>query len=896
MTSSTSMPLLEKVSASLTGELRRYLDRHRREVELMIRDGGKDAGERAGAKHARAFDGLLCSLFQAVHAALVREGTWRPVTLAAVGSYGRGAVSFASDLDVRLLCGGAEAELARPIAEALLYPLWDSGLAIGHQVVTPDEQIELARTDLPTATSLLDWRTVAGERAPSDALLERAFEGVFGIGEIKRFLERLAARAHSRTERYGGSVYLLEPDVKNGPGGLRDLDVAHWAARARWRVSGLSDLVRVGVLVPRELKGIEEAAELMWRVRNLLHVLAGRRSDRLSFDRQEQLAETLGYGTGGAAVERFMSDYYRHARSLERARDMLLSRAAPPPTKRPHAVSIGRGLKVINGAVTLAHPGALDTEPALAFRLYDEAVRRRLPVYEFARDAVARAATHPAFAERLRESEEAAKLFVKLVCTAQRSCFRQGSIVGELHDVGLLVAMIPEFAPVVGRVHHDVYHVYTVDAHSVAALDRLRALMRGDLAGEFPLASRLAAEVARPQVLCFATLLHDVGKDIGGRNHSERGHEMAREILQRLRLPDGQIAEVQHLVLKHLRMYHVATRRDIDDPETLSAFCDEVHGREGLRELFLLTVADVSTTSPTAMTSWKARMLDELYRASDRRLSAGSERRGEALDQKRNAVLERLPPDQSREERRFVEHFLQAIPERYLHANDPADILRHMAFAHRTRFEASAVDVLKRDDEYAELAFVADDRPGLLAIVTAALASSRLSVVGAQVYSWLDASGRIRALDMFWVRGSGSADAVVSLVPRLERDLARLLSGEIAPAELVRRGAVAPSWSERRTPEVPTEVAFDDRASAHTVLEVTTRDRPGLLFWLAHALQEAGLTIALAKINTEGTSVADVFYVTDAAGTKLLAPERIEEIRARILDTLAQLSRTESPS
>lgn len=861
----------------------------------MIRAGGADAGERAGARHAQTFDGLLCSLFQAVRATLTAQGSWRPVTLAAVGSYGRGAVSFASDLDVRLLVAGREAATAHPIAEALLYPLWDSGLAIGHQVVTTEELIDLAGRDLPTATSLLDWRTVAGERASSDALLERAFEGLFGIGRIRDFLERLATRAVARTERYGGSVYLLEPDVKNGPGGLRDLDVAHWAARARWRVERLSDLVRIGVLVPRELAFIEEAAELMWRVRNLLHVLAGRRSDRLSFDRQEQLAETLGYGTGGAAVEHFMSDYYRHARSLERARDMLLSRAAPAPSKRPYAQSIGRGLKIVGGAVTLAHPGALDAEPALAFRLYDEAVRRRLPVYEFARDAVARAATHPGFAVRLRESEEAAKLFVKLVCTAQRGRFRRQSIVGELHDIGLLVAMIPEFAPVVGRVHNDVYHVYTVDAHSIAALDRLRALMRGDIAGEFPLASRLAAEVARPQVLCFATLLHDVGKDIGGRNHSERGHEMAKEILERLGLPADQIAEVQHLVLKHLRMYHVATRRDIDDPETLAAFCDEVHGREGLRELYLLTVADVSTTSPTAMTSWKSRMLDELYRAADRRLSEGKDgRRG--LDEKRAAVLERLEPAANREAQRFAQHFLQAIPERYLHANERSDILRHMSFAHRARFDAFGVEVLARDDEYAELAFVADDRPGLLAIVTAALASARLSVVGAQIYSWLDASGRVRALDLFWVRGSDSADNVVALLPRLERDLARLLSGEIAPADLVRRGTKAPKWSERRTPDVPTEVAFDDRASAHTVLEVTTRDRPGLLFWLAHTLQEAGLTIALAKINTEGSSVADVFYVTDASGAKLLAPSRIEEVRSRILDTLDQLSRTESSS
>ncbi len=269
-------------------------------------------------------------------------------------------------------------------------------------------------------------------------------------------------------------MYLLEPDVKNGPGGIRDLDIAHWAARARWRVHDLSELVRLGD--PRSARMAEHRSGDATS-RGAFETCstctpAGARIG-LSFDRQEQLAEDLGYGSGGPAVERFMSDYYRHARVIERSRDMILSRAAPPPGRRPHAVSVGRGLTLVNGAVSLSHPAALDSEPALALRLYDEAVRRDVPVYEFARDSVARAASLPAFCEKLRASDEARRLFVRLATTAQRSKQRGGSILGELHDVGLLVAMIPEFSPVVGRVHHDVYHVYTVDAHSVAAVDKL---------------------------------------------------------------------------------------------------------------------------------------------------------------------------------------------------------------------------------------------------------------------------------------------------------------------------------------------------------------------------------------------------------------------------------------
>jgi [protein-PII] uridylyltransferase len=884
-------PLLERMSPELAAELRRYLDRHRGEVEAMIRTAGREAGVPAAERHAKVFDGMLSSLFYAVMAAMSQTGQWVPTALAAVGSYGRGSVAFGSDLDVRLLPTAGSVERVQGIAEALLYPLWDVGLSVGHQVVNASELIDLARTDLPTATSLLDWRLIAGPREPSDQLLARVFEGVFGMGEIAGFLRRLGARAEERHQRFGGSVYLLEPDVKNGPGGIRDLDVAHWAARARWRVAHLPDLVRLGVLVPREWQQIDQANDFHWRVRNLLHVYAGRRTDRLSFDRQEEIARDLGHGSGGPAVERFMSEYYRHARVIERARDMVLSRAMPPPTRAPHATHIARGLSLVNGQVSLQNPAALETEPALALRLYDEAIRRDIGVYEFARDVVTRAASLPGFCERLRASEEAARLFVRLCSMAQTTRMKRGSVIDELHDVGLLVAMIPEFLPVVGRVHHDVYHVYTVDAHSVAAVDRLRALVRGDLAAEFPLASRLAAEIARPNVLYFATLLHDVGKDIGGRNHSERGRDMAGEILARLKLTDPEIHEVQHLVFQHLRMYHVATRRDIDDPRTLDDFCQALHGHEGLRELYLLTVVDVSTTSPTAMTSWKVRMLDELYLACERRMSEGGTTEP-ALDEKRHALEAVWPEPRSAVD---FSHFLRAMPERYLHANPAHEIETHARFLLAAEGKRASVALLSTDEEYLQIGFTADDRPGLLAIITATLAAARLAVVGAQIHSFTDRAGRTRALDLFWVKSGSDPSGASALFPRIERDLLRLLDGELKPAQLV-GGGPAPSFRVGHTPAVPSEVRFDDRATGSTVLEVTTRDRPGLLFWLAHTLQEAGVAITLAKINTEGTRVADVFYVIDASGAKLVDPARIEGLRSRILSTIAELEAREVSS
>ncbi|HEX6767234.1 MAG TPA: HD domain-containing protein, partial [Polyangiaceae bacterium] len=746
-TEPSSVPSLDRRSPSIGAELKIYVSRHRSTIEQMVKGAGPDAGHPAALRYSKVLDGLLGSLLSALESTH-EDGPWPLLGLAAVGSYGREEPAFHSDLDVRLIAN-VRPERVRPIAEALLYPLWDAGLNIGHQLVTVNEVLDMAQTDLPTATTLLDWRVVTGDRTLSEKMLNRAFEGLFGISNIGKFLERLAARVTERSERYGGSVYLLEPDVKNGIGGLRDIDVAHWAARARFRVSTLKELVHRGIILAREWPPIDQAYTLLFRVRNLLHLYAGRRSDRLSFDRQEALAKDLGYGGGGAGVERFMSEYYRNARVIAQTRELMLARAEPPPKRKPREKSIGGGLKLTNDQISIENPAALEADPALALRVYDEAVRRDLPVYAFARDAIVRAVSEPAFCEALRANEEAARLFVRLCTVVQRTRLRDGSVLKELHDVGLLVAMVPEFSPVVGRVHHDVYHTYTVDVHSVAALDRLRAFARGEMAAEHPLASRLAAEISRPNVLFFAALLHDIGKDEGGKNHSERGFDMVRVILERLGVREQDVREVQHLVLKHLRMYHVATRRDIDDPATLEAFSEEVHGREGLRELYRLTICDVSTTSPTALTSWKARVLESLYLSTDALLSEGRKAEGEVrLEQIRKTVLAEV---RERGERDFLEHFLKAMPDRYLHANEPIDIVRHSRFARAAQMKHVNVTVVTNHDPYVELGFIADDRPGLLAMITATLAAVRFKILSAQVNNWVDTFGRTRALDLFWV-------------------------------------------------------------------------------------------------------------------------------------------------
>jgi [protein-PII] uridylyltransferase len=394
----------------------------------------------------------------------------------------------------------------------------------------------------------------------------------------------------------------------------------------------------------------------------------------------------------------------------------------------------------------------------------------------------------------------------------------------------------------------------------------------------------------------MATLLHDVGKgypDASGsrKDHSKTGAELCEVILPRLGFLPDEVAEARSLVLRHLDMYRVATRRDLDDPETIAEFSGSVRGREGLRELFLLTVADISTTSPTAMTAWKSRMLEELYFASESYLAGAS---GEARDERIEKVRREALGLWSGDKETF-QQFLSSMPERYLLANAPAAMVAHaLVVLERGTDPVHAAIVPSRHSDVAELCVVADDRPGLLARMAAAMTANKLEVLGAQVYSRTVAPGkagepRSEAMDLFWVRDrTEGAEGVARALTRLRRDLREVCTEAMDPGELLRkRIGSGSSWSERRSPPVATEVVVDNRASPrHTVVEVFSKDRPGLLYTVARAIHDAGLQIALSKINTEGNRVVDVFYVSELNGAKVESSERIRNIREQVFSAL----------
>lgn len=900
-------------AASLAAEKRALDDR----LRTMLEEG-RD-GIALGIARAKGLEELLAGVAgDSAVAARMPEGAG----LVAVGTFGRGALPFASDLDLRLVVPKrADRARVQEWADAFLYPVWDAKVTLGHQVTTLEDWVELGEGDLASATACLDARVIFGAKEIAKAIADRAWPMLFEGDALGRFIDALESERSKRAERFGGSVYLLEPDVKAGGGGLRDVDIARWALGARHRVAPVvgtmahqvwSELLRQGVIVEREVNEFAEAEELHWRVRNRLHAHAGRRNDRLTFDAQEAIALTLGFGPSAEqvedpmdqralAAEALMQAYYRRAHAVSRACERILDRVRPRRRRgKPVEAVLEPGIRRFDGTIAVDAIEQLERDPSLAIRIVAVASREGMPMSSFTRDAISRLAGESAWAERLRGQPEASRAFLAVL--SQKSsvaAFRGRSALGELHELGLLLAMIPEFEPVTGRSHHDIYHVYTVDVHSVAAVDRLSSLCRGELGNEFPLASRIAVELANPRVLFCAALLHDIGKGYpdksGSRlNHAAVGARLAEPILARLGLEGQEIADVSALIDLHLEMYHTATRRDLDDPATAEALAEKVVDRERLRDLFLLTVVDVSTTSPTALTQWKARMLDDLYAATD---AVFEGRPRELADAARRRRIVQTVVEASDLSPEAVERFLGSMPDRYLLANDARRMAVHARLAEGRML--GEVRVAIEDTEVpgvAEVCVLADDAPGLLARIAAVITGQRLDVLAAQIHSRREAaSDRTEALDLFWVthrlRGG---DGLKKLAARMVEDLGAL-DERTGGIERWLHDKLPAGFLERPTPAVRTRVVVDDRASPkHTVIEVFARDRPGLLFALANGVHALGLTIASSKINTEGHQVADVFYVSEANGAKITDPARVKVVRDRMLAAAERSQQRES--
>ena len=583
-----------------------------------------------------------------------------------------------------------------------------------------------------------------------------------------------------------------------------------------------------------------------------------------------------------------MQAYYRHARIVALTAERMLDRARPRNRERATTFrKLAHGIILADGTIALENPRRLEEDPALAFRFYRQALRYQKRPDHSALDAIARIAPDKRWRLRLQDSEEATQIFLGLLNNVDECAFRSGSTIAELHEVGLVSAMIPEFAPLVGRVYHDVFHVYTADIHAIKALEQLQSLTRGESRGR-PLSARLAVEAPRRLPLFLAVLLHSLGRT-RGRDQEAAGARLAESVALRLGLTAVDAQHVGWLVREQKSLYHWATQRDIHDPQGLNEVVKMVETPERLRDLFLCTVAVISTVNPKAMTSWKARALEDLYLATLAQLESGSvpaQTENRVLEVKLQAVVG-FAGDAGQEE---LQSFVDEMPDRYFLAN-PVDAVRRHARISRDRAEGIATVRVGPGpgEDVEEVVVLSADRSGLLADLTAVFAAHDLSVLGAQLYTRRRKSGD-EVFDVFWVRVGDNTPMPARLAEALREDITHRLTNRVSAQDLLARQSTPPPWSVRPGPDVPTHISVDNNASArYTVVDVFTRDRLGLLHEIARTLHQLDLTIALSKVNTEGESVADVFYVSDADGKKVQDPDRMKRVQRVLYDRILAL-------
>ena len=790
------------------------------------------------------------------------------LALVATGGWARRELAPYSDIDFIILHDGDEA-IAKQVSDRLLYPLWDEKLAIGHAVREPRAVARLAKDDLATATALLDARHIAGKRGLTAELVRLTSAALAPAGNPNELIAALAAENKARHDRFGAAIYVLEPNLKQGIGALRDGSAALWAAGVRWHppkpdadpptAEGLvKDLVAMGHLTRRQGDVLAGARDFQLRLRALVQLATKRRFDQLTFELQEAIGPILyphASGSGDSAVapavEALMRDYYLHARAVVQVAERLLESARVPARRKPRIAAIDESFIAFNGELALKDPKRFSERPAEIARLFRVAVDLQLPVYGHTRELVTETiARDPA---PLAADDLAARFvldaLVDLRDRAIPSAFEL------MHQLGILSAILPGWAPCTARVQHDLYHVYTVDQHQLYALAMQKRLARGELAAEHPLATELWKTLTRPAPLLLATLLHDVGKPLG-KGHAEKGAVIAGAVARRLALPERDVELVEFLVRQHLTMSHLSQRRDLADPDVIARFAERVGSDDRLVALYLLTLCDTAMTAPDNLSAWKADLLRELTVRTRAHLRGEPDANTVAVDPRAKALELASSP----EERAVVD----GIDPRLLAQLSPRQVARHAKLVAHLKASRVGIDVRCFPMKgHSELAIAAPDMPGVLAAIAGVLTAHRVDVLGAMLGS---VSSSV-VLDVFFVRDlKGEAIAEDDARwPKLLADLRALLTGppdQAAVAQLIAKRRPPSGLPPRVTPGVKTEIKIADDSAQATIIEVATRDRVGVLYAITHAIAELGLDISLAKVATEGEKVADVFYVT----------------------------------
>jgi len=795
-----------------------------------------------------------------------------------VGGYGRAEMAPHSDVDLLFLTPWKITPWAESVIESLLYILWDLKLKVGHASRTVADCLRLARDDITIRTALLECRFLAGDQSLATELGDRLWAELFSK-TCPEFIDAKLVERSERHQRQGGQRYVLEPNVKEGKGGLRDLQTLYWIGKYLHRVPSAEGLVAAGLLTAEEFATFTRAEDFLWAVRCHLHYIAGRAADQLTFDMQVEVALRMGYrdSAGRRGVEHFMQDYFRHATRVgELTRIFLTELEARHAKSEPRLLGFFRrrkrlkaGFRLTQGRIDVAHATTFSDDKLNLLRAFEEALRTGYLMHP---NTMRLVASHlDLIDDDMRANREANAIFLDLMLNhgnPERALRR-------MNELGVLGAFIPEFERIVAMMQFNVYHHYTVDEHIIQCISTLAQIERGELIEELPVVSGILKEGINRRVIYLAVMLHDIGK---GRpeEHSILGAQIARRLCPRLGLPPDEAETVEWLVRYHLLMSDMAQKRDIGDPRTVRDFAKLVKTRKRLDLLTVLTVCDIRGVGPGTWNNWKAMLLRQLHRDTAAALEGGLEtlNRENRENEAKRALRERLADWDAKDLRaelgRHYPPYWQAL------STDT-----HAVFARLLTGLNDAeirIDLHPDADRDATRAcFALADHPGIFSRLAGALALVGANVVDARTYTSKDGY----ATAVFWVQDADGHPYEVSHLPRLRTMIDKTLAGQVLAREaLADRGRVKKREREFR---FPTHITFDNEGSEiYTIIEVDTRDRLGLLYDLTRTLATANIYIASAVIATFGAQVVDSFYVKDMFGLKLHTKAKQEALERKL--------------
>ena len=776
----------------------------------------------------------------------------RAVDVIAVGGYGRAELCPHSDWDLLFLVADARNERVNSAIQKFAQAVWDTGATLGHAVRTPNEAREFADNNHHARTALLESRLLAGSGQLYGRLMRRAAQQHWSRRRRVDFCRTKITECTDRRQANGNTAFVMEPDIKDGKGGLRDVSTIFWLSMAWYGVPTARELIGQGVVSENEFNGFVRAREFLWRVRSGLHLLAGREDDRLRFEYQAELARRFRYRDSekSSAVERFLKNYFLNVRAIADLSDIFLlhfEEQVNPPRRGFRRKMIGGGMSVRNQKVSVIDVDAFAADPLNVMRIFRETQKEERYMNSRALRIV-REHAHLITAA-VRNDPDANQIFLDIL----RSDRIVTTALSQMHETGVLGRFCPDFGRITGYGQFDRYHQYTVDAHTIRAINILRDFILGETRYlDFPLGSQLMPKLKRPELLYLALLYHDIAKG-SGRDHSEYGEELSRKFCARLGLSDDDIDLVAWLVLHHLRLSKTAQHYDLSDPEVIADFASFVGDRERLDYLFLLTVADVTAVGPGTWTDWKGYLFTQLYRQAETSLRTGAvepQNLEERMRARRKSVLDAAEPA----ERADLEMRLTVMSSTLTLNFPPSELLE---LARLIRTESGAELIANEEQGHTRVIVWGLDRPRLFSHLTATLAHANTRLVAAQAYALRD--GRI--LDQFLITDSNNnAVAESGQMERLEKRLRAVLDGA-APPE------IKPGKLDILMREQAVTVQRRAAAARHvTAIEVVAADRKGLLAALAGAIADVGVDIRGASVSTFGEKAVDVFFVTDGEG------------------------------